>query len=106
MWLIGVLTAAIACVTTWLVTPSIVRIAHRFGAVQQSIDVKQRDVDRKTTLVKSNSGSRLDLDNSISARVQAEGVNQVLEQQISNARNKLLGDLDLPLEKFPAYALA
>ena len=33
MWLVGVLTAAIACVTTWLVTPSIVRIAHRVGAV-------------------------------------------------------------------------
>jgi len=33
MWLIGALTAAIACVTTWLVTPSIVRIAHRVGAV-------------------------------------------------------------------------
>jgi UDP-GlcNAc:undecaprenyl-phosphate GlcNAc-1-phosphate transferase len=33
MWLIGALTAAIACVTTWLVTPAIVRIAHRVGAV-------------------------------------------------------------------------
>ena len=33
MWLIGVLTAAVACVTTWLVTPSIVRIAHRLGVV-------------------------------------------------------------------------
>ena len=33
MWLIGAMTAAIACVTTWLVTPSIVRIARRVGAV-------------------------------------------------------------------------
>jgi UDP-GlcNAc:undecaprenyl-phosphate GlcNAc-1-phosphate transferase len=33
MWLIGFLTAAIACVTTWLVTPTIVRVAHRIGAV-------------------------------------------------------------------------
>jgi UDP-GlcNAc:undecaprenyl-phosphate GlcNAc-1-phosphate transferase len=33
MWLIGVLTAAMAGVTTWLVTPSIIRIAHRVGAV-------------------------------------------------------------------------
>jgi UDP-GlcNAc:undecaprenyl-phosphate GlcNAc-1-phosphate transferase len=33
MWLIGVMTAAVACVTTWLVTPSIVRLAHRLGAV-------------------------------------------------------------------------
>ena len=35
MWLIGVLTAAVSCVTTWLVTPSIVRFAHRVGAVDQ-----------------------------------------------------------------------
>jgi membrane fusion protein (multidrug efflux system) len=56
--------------------------------------------------VKSNFGSRLDLDNSISALVQAQGINQVLQQQISNARDKLLGDPDLPLEKFPTYAQA
>jgi membrane fusion protein (multidrug efflux system) len=56
--------------------------------------------------VKSNSGSRLDLDNALSALVQAQGVNQILEQQISNTRNKLLGNPDLPLEKFPAYAQA
>jgi UDP-GlcNAc:undecaprenyl-phosphate GlcNAc-1-phosphate transferase len=35
MWLIGVLTAVIAGVTTWLVTPAVVRIAHRVGAVDQ-----------------------------------------------------------------------
>jgi UDP-GlcNAc:undecaprenyl-phosphate GlcNAc-1-phosphate transferase len=35
MWLIGLLTAVVACVTTWLVTPPIVRIAHRVGAVDQ-----------------------------------------------------------------------
>jgi UDP-GlcNAc:undecaprenyl-phosphate GlcNAc-1-phosphate transferase len=33
MWLIGVLTATIACAASWLITPSIVRIAHRVGAV-------------------------------------------------------------------------
>jgi len=33
MWLIGALTAVFAGVTTWLVTPSIIRIAHRVGAV-------------------------------------------------------------------------
>ena len=33
MWLVGVLTAAVACATTWLVTPAIVRLAHRVGAL-------------------------------------------------------------------------
>ncbi|MGN6117807.1 MAG: HlyD family secretion protein [Nitrobacter sp.] len=73
---------------------------------QESINVKQRDVDRKTSLVKSSAGSQLDLDNSLSALVQAEGLNQILQQQIANAKNKLLGNPDLPLEKFPAYAQA
>jgi len=73
---------------------------------QESINVKQRDVDRKTALVKSSAGSQLDLDNSLSAFVQAQGLNQILQQQIANAKNKLLGDPDLPLEKFPAYAQA
>jgi membrane fusion protein, multidrug efflux system len=73
---------------------------------EQSIKVKQRDVDRKTSLVKSSAGSQLDLDNSLSALVQAEGLNQILQQQIANAKNKLLGDPDLPLEKFPTYAQA
>ncbi|MEO6380904.1 MAG: HlyD family secretion protein [Nitrobacter sp.] len=73
---------------------------------QESINVKQRDVDRKTSLVKSSAGSQLDLDNSLSALVQAQAVNLVLQQQIGNTRNKLLGDPDLPLEKFPTYAQA
>jgi membrane fusion protein (multidrug efflux system) len=73
---------------------------------QESINVKQRDVDRKIALVKSSAGSQLDLDNSLSALVQAQGLNQILQQQIANAKNKLLGDPDLPLEKFPAYAQA
>ncbi len=73
---------------------------------EESIKVKQRDVDRKTSLVKSSAGSQLDLDNSLSALVQAEGLNQILQQQIANAKNKLLGDPDLPLEKFPTYAQA
>ena len=33
MWIIGALTAAIACATTWALTPLVVRAAHRFGAV-------------------------------------------------------------------------
>ncbi len=73
---------------------------------QQSIELKQRDVERKSSLVKSNSGSQLDLDNSIAGMVQARGLNQILQQRISNARNQLLGDPELPLEQFPAYMQA
>lgn len=73
---------------------------------QRSIELKHRDVERKASLVKSNSGSQLDLDNSLSGLVQAQGLNQILQQQIANAKNQLLGNPDLPLEQFPAYAQA
>lgn len=33
MWLIGFLTTAVACVATWMITPAVVALAHRFGAV-------------------------------------------------------------------------
>ncbi|ABE61505.1 secretion protein HlyD [Nitrobacter hamburgensis X14] len=80
--------------------------AQSSALAQESINVKQRDVDRKTALAKNNVGSQLDLDNSLSALVQAEGINQILLQQISSTRNKLLGDPDLPLAKFPDYVQA
>ena len=39
---------------------------------QHGVDLKQRDVDRKSTLVKSNFGSQLDLDNASTALVTAQ----------------------------------
>src|SRR5206468_1902348 len=65
---------------------------------QQGIDLKQRDVDRKTALVKNNVGSQLDLDNSANALVTAGAQAQFIKQQLSNAKTQLLGKPDLPLE--------
>jgi len=73
---------------------------------QQGVDLKQRDVDRKTTLAKSNFGSQLDLDNAANAFVTASAQLEFLKQQISNAKTQLLGNPDLPLEQFPPYAQA
>ncbi|MDB5504849.1 MAG: putative efflux pump protein (HlyD domain), EmrA-FarA family [Tardiphaga sp.] len=74
--------------------------------MQQGADLKQRDVERKNTLVKSNFGSQLDLDNSATALVTARAQLELLRQQLSTARNQLLGNPDLPLEEFPPYAQA
>jgi membrane fusion protein (multidrug efflux system) len=71
--------------------------------VTAGIALKQRDVDRKSSLVKSNAGSQLDLDNSASAVVTAQAQLQLVKQQSSTALNQLLGDPELPLEQFPAY---
>jgi membrane fusion protein (multidrug efflux system) len=73
---------------------------------QQGVDLKRRDVDRKTSLVKSNFGSQLDLDNSTTGLVTASAQLELLKQQIATSKNQLLGNPDLPLEQFPPYALA
>src|SRR6476619_3044288 len=74
--------------------------------VTAGIALKQRDVDRKSSLVKSNAGSQLDLDNSATAVVTAQAQLQLVKQQSSTALNQLLGDPELPLEQFPAYMQA
>src|ERR1700759_4106796 len=73
---------------------------------QQGVDLKRRDVDRKSSLVKSTFGSQLDLDNSTTALVTASAPLELLKQQIAPAKNQLLGNPDLPLEQFPPYAMA
>jgi membrane fusion protein, multidrug efflux system len=74
--------------------------------VNAGIALKQRDVDRKSSLVKSATGSQLDLDNSATALVTAQAQLQLIKQQNSTALNQLLGNPDLPLEQFPAYMQA
>ncbi len=74
--------------------------------INSGIAIKQRDVERKSALVKSNAGSQLDLDNSATALVTAQAQSQLVKQQRSTALNQLLGDPDLPLDQFPAYMQA
>jgi len=73
---------------------------------QQGVDLKQRDVDRKQQLVNQKVGSQLDLDNSATGLVTAGAQAQFVKQQLSNAKAQLLGDPNLPMEKFPPYAQA
>src|SRR3954469_17438465 len=49
--------------------------------VSAGIALKQRDVDRKAALAKSNYGSQLDLDNSATALVTAQAQMQLVKQQ-------------------------
>ncbi len=74
--------------------------------VNAGIALKQRDVERKSALVKSAAGSQLDLDNSATALVTVQAQLQLIKQQNSTALSQLLGDPDLPLEQFPAYLQA
>src|SRR5690606_32935869 len=78
-------------------------IARMIALTEQTIELRQRDVERKTTLVQGRSGSQVDLDTSIGALVSANNQLEQLRQQQASTRNQLLGDSALPLEKFPPY---
>src|SRR5882762_5808837 len=80
--------------------------AQTIEIVNAGIALKQRDVERKSALVKSNAGSQLDLDNSGTALVTAQAQLQLVKMQNSTALNQLLGNPELPLEQFPAYMQA
>ena len=93
--------------TTYETLVSDLKIYAQLGELaQQGVDLKRRDVERKSSLVKNNVGSQLDLDNSSTALVTASAQLQLLKQKISTAKNQLLGNPDLPLEEFPPYAQA
>ncbi len=73
---------------------------------QQGVDLKQRDVDRKTTLAESRAGSQIDLDTAKSALLTAQLELQLGRQQLSGVLNQLLENPNLALEDFPAYQQA
>jgi membrane fusion protein (multidrug efflux system) len=72
----------------------------------QAVALKQRDVDRKTQLAKTNAGSQADLDTALSALVTAQLQSQLAIQQRNTTLNQLLGNPELPREQFPAYQQA
>jgi membrane fusion protein (multidrug efflux system) len=73
---------------------------------QQAVDLKHRDVDRKTSLAARSTASQVDVDNATTALLTAELQLQLGRQQVSSTLNQLLGKPDLPLDEFPAYQQA
>ncbi|HWK98046.1 MAG TPA: HlyD family secretion protein [Pseudolabrys sp.] len=73
---------------------------------ERNVELKQRDLERKQKLVASQAGSAADVDTSAAAVVAAQLQAQYAEQQRDTTLATLLGDANLPLEKFPAYAEA
>jgi membrane fusion protein (multidrug efflux system) len=71
--------------------------------MQQAIDLKQRDVDRKSALVKNSFGSQLDLDNSTNSAITVRAELAFVQQQRSSSMTQLLGNPNLKLDDFPPY---
>jgi membrane fusion protein, multidrug efflux system len=73
---------------------------------KKNIALKQRDVDRKTSLVASRATSQSDLDTALAAVVTAHVQSELGVRQRDTVLNQLLGNPDLPIEDFPPYQLA
>jgi len=79
---------------------------RRIVLARETLDLKQRDVERKNTLLANRTGSQVDMDNALNAVVTAKTQLEQLEQQQEGILNQLLGDRDLPIEKYPPYMQA
>ena len=73
---------------------------------QQNADLKKKDVERKKFLADSKAGSQIDYETAASAQLTAMLQTQLAVQRKDQAFNQLLGDPNLPIEKFPAYMQA
>jgi membrane fusion protein, multidrug efflux system len=73
---------------------------------RETIKLKQNDVDRKAALFASRSGSAADADASLNALAAARAQLEQLTQQAAQLRHRLLDDLNLPIDQFPAYMTA
>jgi membrane fusion protein (multidrug efflux system) len=79
---------------------------RRLALARETVDLKQRDVERKTTLLANRTGSQVDMDNALNAVVTAKTQLEQLQQQEEGFRNQLLGNADLPIEQYPPYMQA
>jgi membrane fusion protein (multidrug efflux system) len=85
---------------------NIVSLGQLVDLAQKNTELKQKDVERKSRLVQSQAGSQADVDKAASDMVAAQLQLRFARQQRDNTLNQLLGDPNLPLEKFPAYEQA
>ncbi len=73
---------------------------------QKNAELKQRDVDRKQRLLTSQAGSQADVDTATAGLVTAQLQAKFTQQQRDTTLAQLLGNPNLPLERFPEYAQA
>jgi membrane fusion protein (multidrug efflux system) len=73
---------------------------------RQTVELKESDVERKSKLLASHMGSALDADTAMVTLAAARTQVELLVQQEARIRNQLLGDPNLPIEKYPAYMQA
>jgi membrane fusion protein (multidrug efflux system) len=78
-------------------------LGKQIGLARQSVAANQADFDRKTSLLNNRISTPSDLDKSRVLLMASKSLLEQLEQQKAIARNQLLGDTALPLDKYPQY---
>jgi len=73
---------------------------------QEAVEIKRRDVERKTALAAKQTSTQVDVDNANAALLTAELQLQLGRQQLSSTFNQLLENADLRAEEFPPYQQA
>ena len=74
---------------------------------QESVRLKQADLDRKKSLVQSRSGTQADLDTSQASLLQNQEIAEFVRYMLDSAKVKLGGGPDnVPIEQYPDYMMA
>jgi membrane fusion protein, multidrug efflux system len=82
---------------------SIESLARQIEVAQQTLQLRQADVARKTELLGNRSGSRADVDNAEISVAVARNQLEALQQQRSSALNQLNGDVNLPIASYAPF---
>ncbi len=72
----------------------------------KAVEIKQSDVARRNALIANRAGAQIDLENSTAALIAAQHQLAQLKQQQAQTLNQLLGDPNLPIEKYPPFMQA
>ena len=81
-------------------------LSHLVELAKKNVELKQHDVDRKSTLLASRASRQADVDTATAGLVTAQLQSQLAAQQRSGVLDQLLGNPELPIEEFPPYLLA
>ena len=81
-------------------------LGKQIELARQSVAANQAELDRKTSLLENRISTPSDLDKSRMALAVANGLLEQLQQQKATVRNQLLGDTELPADKYPQFVEA
>jgi membrane fusion protein (multidrug efflux system) len=78
-------------------------LARQIALGRDSVAANQADYDRKTSLLSHRISSQADVDKAHMTLLAGKSLLEQLMQQEATVRNQLLGDVDLPIARYPPY---